>query len=362
MRLPAEVPIVPDDNASTAAASCELPKWAECELVQVNTMRRTSLEWGLSRPGDPDGAARIAALRARAAGISYEESAEVEKSDAAALASWVDEIMARTGLSAAELANDFANDLDVKARYRVIMGAVPQTGRSDRPRLRLRMPTTVQQRPFGLLRRRNAAKKETLADVAKVGDEAALRSTAGGATATAGNSPGRPGLRLSIANLVAQYPPVGLLRSRSVAEKKTPPHVAEVCDEAKPIPRRRWRRKLPAAPTTQLAATAGGATANEDDNSLLTENGPRLVRGKDPDSQSSKRGPKPGEIDRFGAQDRALYPELESLRQNKHLSVSAAALCLAEQSKVAGLGSSSVESRAIRLAGRYRRDQKLAST
>ena len=60
-------------------------------------------------------------------------------------------------------------------------------------------------------------------------------------------------------------------------------------------------------------------------------------------------------MDRFGEQDRELYPEIERLMQEGHLSPTAAALRLAYEDKVAGLGSTP-ESRASRLAKRYRRE------
>jgi hypothetical protein len=68
-----------------------------------------------------------------------------------------------------------------------------------------------------------------------------------------------------------------------------------------------------------------------------------------------RKGPVPGTVDRYGASDRKLYPELEQLAE-KCGSVTAAARELAEQGKVAGTGTSTKESRARRLAGRYFRD------
>jgi hypothetical protein len=63
-------------------------------------------------------------------------------------------------------------------------------------------------------------------------------------------------------------------------------------------------------------------------------------------------------VNRYGAFDRKLYPELEQLAE-KCGSVTAAARQLAEQGKVAGTGIK--ESLARRLAGRYFGDhQKLA--
>jgi hypothetical protein len=68
-----------------------------------------------------------------------------------------------------------------------------------------------------------------------------------------------------------------------------------------------------------------------------------------------RRGPEPGKVDRFGEADRALYPELRELIPVAG-SVEGAALELARDKKVAGLGTSTPESRARRLARRYRKE------
>jgi hypothetical protein len=47
-----------------------------------------------------------------------------------------------------------------------------------------------------------------------------------------------------------------------------------------------------------------------------------------------RRGPAPGTLDRYGAPDREMYTELESLMRDEMLSVSAAALRLAEDGKL----------------------------
>jgi hypothetical protein len=67
----------------------------------------------------------------------------------------------------------------------------------------------------------------------------------------------------------------------------------------------------------------------------------------------SRRGPKPGTLDRFGQGDRALFPEVERL-VGQGLSITAATVKLAAEGKVAGSGIP--ESRAKRLADRYRRE------
>lgn len=68
-----------------------------------------------------------------------------------------------------------------------------------------------------------------------------------------------------------------------------------------------------------------------------------------------RRGPKPGTLDRYRDSDRALYPELERLMHDEHLSRTAAAMALAAADRVAGVGSA--ESRAKRLARRYEQDR-----
>jgi hypothetical protein len=69
-----------------------------------------------------------------------------------------------------------------------------------------------------------------------------------------------------------------------------------------------------------------------------------------------KRGPVPGELDRYGAADRALFNDLERIMQQSMVSVTEAAKHLAESKKVAGIGSDL--SRAKRLAQRYRRERQ----
>jgi hypothetical protein len=73
--------------------------------------------------------------------------------------------------------------------------------------------------------------------------------------------------------------------------------------------------------------------------------------------QPRRKGPAPGKVDRYGASDRDLYTELERL-EKKCGSITAAARQLAEEDKVDGTGTSTKESRARRLAGRYFRDRR----
>jgi len=67
-----------------------------------------------------------------------------------------------------------------------------------------------------------------------------------------------------------------------------------------------------------------------------------------------RSGPKPGELRRFEAADRALFPELEQIMAEQHMSRSEAARVLADAGKI--LGSGAPESRAKRLAGLYGRE------
>jgi hypothetical protein len=53
-----------------------------------------------------------------------------------------------------------------------------------------------------------------------------------------------------------------------------------------------------------------------------------------------KRGPKPGAIDRYGPERRALFPEITTLMRDERLSVEQAAQRLADAGKVPGAGGS----------------------
>jgi hypothetical protein len=77
--------------------------------------------------------------------------------------------------------------------------------------------------------------------------------------------------------------------------------------------------------------------------------------GSAPPPQRRRKGPKPGTVDRYGEADRALYHEMKRLIP-EYGSVEGAALELARDKKVAGLGTSTPESRARRLARRYRKE------
>jgi len=70
-----------------------------------------------------------------------------------------------------------------------------------------------------------------------------------------------------------------------------------------------------------------------------------------------RKGPAPGTVDRYGASDRKLYPELERIMREEHKSATAAARQLAEAGQVEGT-SINKESRARRLTKRYLDDLK----
>jgi len=73
-------------------------------------------------------------------------------------------------------------------------------------------------------------------------------------------------------------------------------------------------------------------------------------------SAKARRGPAKGSIDRYGEADRALFPELEQIRKEHHLSLTEAALRLAE-GKIEGktvLGYGVPLSRAKRLVKQYK--------
>jgi len=73
--------------------------------------------------------------------------------------------------------------------------------------------------------------------------------------------------------------------------------------------------------------------------------------------EKSRRGPKPGAINRFAKSDRAFYPEIARRTEDDGLSRWAVCYELAQQGKLLGLGGSTEESRARRLYNRYPRDK-----
>jgi hypothetical protein len=107
------------------------------------------------------------------------------------------------------------------------------------------------------------------------------------------------------------------------------------------MPKRECKTKLRGLPQRNSAATPPGRWSP-----VLGESG----------SLRKRKGPVPGTLDRYGKEDRALYPELERLMHQEHMSLTAAARQLADNSKVAGIGTA--ESRARRLAKRYGAEER----
>jgi hypothetical protein len=68
-----------------------------------------------------------------------------------------------------------------------------------------------------------------------------------------------------------------------------------------------------------------------------------------------RRGPVPGTVDRYGEDDRKLFGELERIKSIERISIAAAAKKLADAYKIAG--PATAESRATRLAKRYRQEK-----
>jgi hypothetical protein len=93
-----------------------------------------------------------------------------------------------------------------------------------------------------------------------------------------------------------------------------------------------------------------GATANNQRESQTALTDPENPVTK------QRRGPKPGTLRRFASSDRALFDELEQL-MGKELSLTAAARELAKDGKIKGVGISTLESRATRLAKLYREER-----
>jgi hypothetical protein len=83
--------------------------------------------------------------------------------------------------------------------------------------------------------------------------------------------------------------------------------------------------------------------------------------GAVPESEKRRPGPRPGEVDRFGARDRALYPELKRLVGDDRLSLTAAARRLADEGKIAG-HTGVANSLATRLQRRFQKDRELDPT
>jgi hypothetical protein len=73
-----------------------------------------------------------------------------------------------------------------------------------------------------------------------------------------------------------------------------------------------------------------------------------------------KKGPKPGELRRYEAEDRALFPQIEKIIKEENKSPSAAAKALAEAGKIKGTGSP--DSRAKRVVSLYNLERTKRTT
>jgi hypothetical protein len=73
-----------------------------------------------------------------------------------------------------------------------------------------------------------------------------------------------------------------------------------------------------------------------------------------------RRGPLPGTVNRYGQDDRKLFPELERIKDSEKVSDSAACRRLAEAGRIAGPGNP--ESRATRLRKLYRREKMIQNS
>jgi hypothetical protein len=135
---------------------------------------------------------------------------------------------------------------------------------------------------------------------------------------------------VSTASPVAKPPLV------SAAKGKTAPAPVPVADEPVPAQSVLEVQLEPPPPATQ-----------PDESAVADTTKPVADR-----KRMKRRGPEPGTIDRFGDDDRALFPQVTRLMKKENLSRLQAATRLANASKVAGIGT--IESRARRLADRYR--------
>ncbi len=87
-----------------------------------------------------------------------------------------------------------------------------------------------------------------------------------------------------------------------------------------------------------------------------------MVPRRSAPQQRKRRGPQPGTLRRYEAADRALFPKLEQIMADKMESAWRAACTLAENGEVAGMGSSSWESRAKRLLKLYNETPRTKKT
>jgi hypothetical protein len=127
------------------------------------------------------------------------------------------------------------------------------------------------------------------------------------------------------------------------------------------------RAPAPAAPERgseivdlEVAAAETGPLATQPDEPAAEEVpakvlpvGPPQVESEAP-PPSRRRGPKPGTIDRFGEDDRALFSDITNLKTSKNLTAQEAAKELGDSGRIRRRGS--LDSAVLRLARRYRKE------
>jgi hypothetical protein len=157
-------------------------------------------------------------------------------------------------------------------------------------------------------------------------------------------------------NLRERAPEIRLLRALERGDL-----VAYDPSNGKPVPRHFWRFKNEG----DVSALFGRGYSFEREHVLRLwpeseKEGPAVNAAMAaPPSTKGRRGPVPGTVDRFGEADRSLYCELEALTKGPpKMTVNAAALKLAREGNIKGVGNSTPESRATRLAKRYQKEKR----
>jgi hypothetical protein len=124
--------------------------------------------------------------------------------------------------------------------------------------------------------------------------------------------------------------------------------------------KRKRKQILPGLPRANSAATPPGpwsvvTWSAVEPHSQLSAVEPQTVAELQPPRR--RKGPAPGTVNRYEVSDRKLYPELEQrAAPEKCGSITAAAIQMAQERKVAGTGTPN--SMARRLARRYFRDHQ----
>jgi hypothetical protein len=156
-------------------------------------------------------------------------------------------------------------------------------------------------------------------------------------------------------------------RMQAVVETESPKTVRSDYLDHCWIPRtlfQRWlaTHNMPVAPPRfEASAYAPSASPRSTNVESRSQKGRAGTRGglsasskRAKSERRGRRGPAPGTVDRYGKADRALYPELERIMRENSTTLSAAALDLARADQLPGTGTP--ESRASRLAKRFRKD------